>query len=107
MLRVTEFTLDGLSGGQSSVIPISSTSAQSAAIGTAGTIDPMNKDNWAVVIPTVDCFFRVGTNPTALSDGTDQFLSAYCKYRIYIPKGYKFAFKTTGQEGFVYLTPNA
>ena len=85
-------------GGTSQVVSISGTSAQSTALGRG----------YALVTPTVDCFFRVDSNPTALSDGTDQFLLAGNQYRITgLGDSVKFAFKTSGATGFVYITPGA
>lgn len=83
--------------GLSQALAISSTSAQSAVI---------NADS-VIVTPTVDCFVRQGSNPTATSDGTDLFLLALNTYRLGIPKGVKLAFKTTAASGTAYITPNA
>jgi hypothetical protein len=87
-----------LTGGQSAAVSISTTSAQSAAITTPSV----------VVTPTVDCFFRQGANPTALSDGTDQILLATNSYRLSgIVSGNKLAFITASGTGTVYITPGA
>jgi hypothetical protein len=83
--------------GQSQAVSISTTSVQSTAI-TTGT---------AVVTPSVECFVRYGSNPTALSDGTDQILLANVMYRLAFPTGSKLAFKTTSGTGTVYITPGA
>ena len=83
-------------GGLSQSVSISGTSAQSSAI----TSDSVT------VYATTDCFFRSGTNPTALSDGTDDFLPSGAKFRISgITSGQKLAFKTTSATGTVYITP--
>ena len=96
--HVAANSLSALTGGQSSAVSISGTSAQSAAI-TTGI---------AVVTPTVDCFFRQGSNPTALSNGTDQLLLGGNTYRISgITSGNELAFITTGATGTVYITPGA
>lgn len=88
-----------LSGGQSAKVSISSASAQSAAL-TGGES--------YLVTPDTTCFMRMGTNPTAVSDGTDQILLANNTYRIQpIVSGYKLAFITTAASGLVYLTPAA
>jgi hypothetical protein len=87
-----------LTGGQSAAVAISAVSAQSAAI-TMPSV---------VVTPTVDCFFRQGANPTALSNGTDQILLATNSYRISgIVSGNKLAFITASGSGTVYITPGA
>jgi hypothetical protein len=86
------------SGGASEDLAISGVSAQSAAI-TAGE---------ALVTPTVDCFVRQGSNPTALADGTDIFLLANVSVRLSgILNGYKLAFITSGAAGTVYISPGA
>jgi hypothetical protein len=83
--------------GLSQAVSISSTSAQSTAI-TSGS---------AVVTPTVECFVRYGSNPTAVSDGTDQILLAGVQYRLAFPSGSKLAFKTVSASGTAYITPGA
>ena len=84
------------SGGQSQVVAVTTSSAQSSAIATSKT---------AVLCSTVDCFIRQGSNPTALSNGTDQFLPAYTPMRYAgITAGYKIAVIGTGA-GNLYITP--
>jgi hypothetical protein len=92
---MSELNLVARSGGASETVAISSTSAQSSAI-ASGAVD---------VYATVECFFRQGPDPTALSDGTDQFLPATKLTRIVLEKGNKLAFKTTAASGSAYLTP--
>ena len=82
-------------GGRSSAISISSTSAQS----------PVCPSGEAVFYSTVDCFGRAGSNPTALSDGTDMFFVGGNQYRVQLPQGHRMAFKTTAATGTVYFTP--
>lgn len=84
-------------GGTSQAVSISGTSAQSTAI----------PGNMALVYSTADCFMRCGSNPTALSDGTDQFVPASTLLRVQLQGGGKLAFKTTGATGTVYITPGA
>lgn len=95
---ILEASVLALAGGQSQALAISGTSAQSAAITTS----------FAKITPTVDCFFRAAANPTALADGTDDFLLGGVSYRIIgITSGHKLAFKTSGATGTVYITPGA
>lgn len=97
-IPIAEGSLRALSGGQCQAVSISGTSAQSAAITTGS----------AVVTPTVDCFFRADSNPTALSNGTDHILLGGNQYRIFgITSGHKLAFITTGATGFVHIAPGA
>ena len=94
---VFEESMKVLNGGTSVAISISTTSAQSAAILT----------NSIVVYATVACWLRQGSNPTALSDGTDQYLPAEVQMRLVdITPGNKIAFKAA-TSGTVYLTQGA
>jgi hypothetical protein len=95
---VMEHSLIALSGGQSEAIAISAVSAQSSTITTG----------FAVVTPTVDCFFRAAADPTAVADGTDQYLLANNTYRISgITSGHKLAFIVLSASGTVYISPGA
>jgi len=82
-------------GGTCQSVAISSISAQSAAI-TAQLVH---------LTPTVDCFVREAASPTALSDGTDEFLMAWVTQSKIITSGNKLAFKTTSASGTVYIAP--
>ena len=84
-------------GGRSQALSISSTSAQS---------NVLNAD-YALVTLTTAAFVRQGSNPTALSDGTDIYLMADITYRLNIRRGNKLAFKTTSSSGTAYITPGA
>lgn len=94
---MTELSFIVGAGGTSQSVAISSTSAQSAAI----------PGNMAMIYATADCFMRCGANPTAVSDGTDQFVPASTMLRVQLQGGGKLAFKTTGATGSVYITPGA
>lgn len=84
------------SGGQSLKVTLTTSSAQSAAITGARTL---------YVCATVDCFLRQGANPTALADGTDQFLPAYAPMRLRdFISGNKLAAIGTAA-GALYVTP--
>lgn len=85
-----------LKGGTCATVSVSTTSAQSAAI-TAKRM---------VLYSSCDVFFRQGSNPTALADGTDQILPAYTMLRVVdIESGNKLAFKTASGAGTVYIAP--
>lgn len=88
------FTANG--GGTSAKLAISGASAQSAAVALNATA--------LIVTPDTTCFFRMGANPTALADGTDQILVANQQYRIGVTPGLKLAFITSGSAGNVYIT---
>lgn len=96
-MNVQEISIVVDDGGRSQALSISSTSAQSAVINT----------NSVLVTPTVDVFVRQGTNPTAVSDGTDILLLASTSYRLAVMPGKKLAFKTASATGTVYLTQGA
>lgn len=82
-------------GGTSQLVSFS-TSTQSTAI----TADHV------IVTCTADCFVRAGSNPTALSDGTDRYLVANVPYRLAHINGAKLAFiSVTGGSGKAYITP--
>jgi hypothetical protein len=85
-------------GGNSQKVTLGGASAQSTAI-AAVTV---------VVTPDTNCFFREGSNPTALATGVDHILIAFNSYRIPITSGNKLAFiPVSGSSGAVYITPNA
>ena len=93
---IFEESMLALSGGESSAVSVSGTSAQSAAI-NSGRV---------VLYATTEVFFRQGSNPTALATGVDQILPAYTLMRVAdITSGNKLAFKTSGSTGTVYITP--
>lgn len=98
LVTAREQSIEVLTGGQSESVAISSTSAQSAVINTGDV----------VIVSTVDCFIRQGTSPTALSDGTDQFILANVAFRLTgIVKGSKIAAKTSAASGTLYISPGA
>ena len=95
-------------GGDSSQVAISGANAQSAAFAFTDPNGRAVGSGDVVVTATVDCFFRQGANPTALANGTDQFLLAGNTVRLSgILTGNKLAFITSGATGTVYLTPGA
>lgn len=93
---VLQESIVALKGGTCAAVSVSTTSAQSAAI-TNGRV---------VIYSTVDVFMRQGSNPTALSDGTDQFIPAGTLLRIVdIEASNKLAFIST-MSGTVYISPS-
>ena len=102
MMQRREYVLEesvvALTGATCEAIAISTTSAQSSAI-TSGRV---------VLYSSVECFFRQGSNPTALSTGVDQILPASTMLRVVdIESGNKLAFKTASGTGTVYIAPAA
>lgn len=104
MPYTSELSLAVDTGGLSQAVSVSSTSAQSAAI---SAVTVVSGEAYVVATPTVDVFVRQGVSPTAVADGTDQFLMANVAYRLLVTPGNKLAFKTSGSSGTVYLTPKA
>jgi hypothetical protein len=87
-----------LAGGQSQKVVTGVASVQSTAL---------NCSQVTIVCDT-NTFVRMGLNPTAVSDGTDQILLANQQYRIIpIIPGYKIAFILAIGTGNVYITPEA
>jgi hypothetical protein len=105
-VNVTEISIALTAGGTSQKLAISSTSAQSAAASSAST-ESKGQPIPYVITPDTDCFVRKGSNPTALSDGTDHILKANQSYRVELMDGEKMAFITTAASGNVYITPRA
>lgn len=86
-------------GGTAHSVAVSAVSAQSQAIESADV----------VITPTVDVFVRRGANPTAVNNGTDDFLKGSNSYRLRdFQRGQKLAFiKAGADDGTVYVSPNA
>ena len=97
-MSMIEYSMAATPGGTSQKIAVSTTSAQSTAIG--------NLAPTAVITPDITVFFRRGGNPTALSTGVDQILLANNTYRLYgLQAGDKLAFITASGSGNVYISP--
>ena len=82
-------------GGQSQKVTLSTTSAQSTAL-TCKSL---------VLCADVACFIRRGSNPTALADGTDQYVPANAMLRFV---GFQPNQKIAGiaaSAGNLYITP--
>jgi hypothetical protein len=97
---VFEHSLNILSGDQSSSLAISTTSAQSAAFAFDAALA-----GYVLITVDANCFVRQGTDPTALSNGTDQILLANQTYRCWVNSGNKLAFITASGTGTAYMTP--
>lgn len=82
-------------GGTSQQLNVSTTSVQSAPIASPRVF----------VFSEVPCFMRHGSSPTAVADGTDQYLPGGTPVRLALPSGNRLAFISTGGTGKVYLTP--
>lgn len=105
-MHTTEISVEVLSGGQSSSIAISATSAQSPVVALP-TNHPPGVPVKILFTPSVSCFGRKGSNPTALADGTDQTFLAGNTYRTELLVGDRMAFITSSGSGTVAWTPAA
>jgi hypothetical protein len=105
-VNVTEISIEITTGGTSQKVAISGTSAQSAAAAASST-ESKGVPIRYLLTADVNCFVRKGSNPTAVSDGTDQILIANQTYRVELMDGEKLAFITTAASGNAYLTPRA
>ena len=98
MSQVIEVSFVPNEGGRSQAVSVSTTSAQSSVLYT-------NQAGYVNILSTVDCFIRMGTNPTALATGVDQFIPANNLFRTGpIPAEYKIAAVTGSGTGTVYIT---
>ncbi len=101
MSMVKEISLVPNDGGLSETISVSTTSAQSTVLSTEG-------DMYVNVYSTHQCFMRMGLDPIALGDGTDQLIPADKLLRVGpIPANYKLAFVMHSGSSTVYLTKEA
>lgn len=96
-LPITEFSLRrGNGGGFAQSVAVSTVSAQSTALVDVNT---------AIVVATTSCFVHAGSNPVAVADGTDPYLTVGMPYRVRFVPGQKLAFISTGGTGTVFITP--
>lgn len=97
-MQVNEITLVPNIGARSEVVAMTVASAQSSIFSTTA-------ETYVNVTPDATCFFRMGVNPTALSNGTDQILLGSNMYRIGpVPAGYRFALIVASGAGNAYIT---
>lgn len=84
-------------GGDCQIVAIGGSSLQSTAISV----------RHLTLTCTAAVFIRQGTNPTAVADGTDQYLTANITYSLLLTPGNKIAFikPATGSDGTAYITP--
>jgi hypothetical protein len=105
-MNVTQVSAEALSGGQSVKVATSTTSAQGPVIVQPTTL-PKGVPVKCLVTCDVLTFGRKGSNPTAVSDGTDQVFAANVPYRVELMEGERMAFIVPASTGNVYFTPGA
>jgi hypothetical protein len=92
-----------LAGGTSQQLALTTTPAQSAALGGNTAVGSTNAIFfWS----SVSCFIRGGTNPTCTTDGTDVCLPPNVAYRIDgLKTTDKLSVAATAGTGTCYITP--
>lgn len=95
-MPVSQESVQLYGGGTSQQIAVTTSSAQSTVLQCKSMY----------ICSTVSCFVRQGPNPTALGDGSDQYLPANLPMRLagFTP-GNKIAVIGTGS-GTFYITPD-
>lgn len=107
-MNITRIDFDVLSGGQSSKVALSVASAKvPAAVLTASQL--LTGSNNIKCVLTLDAagFIRKGANPTAVSDGTDQYIPANTPVHVELLVGEQLACILASGTGNAYFTPNA
>lgn len=82
-------------GGSCQKLSLSTVAVQSAVINA----------NLIEITPSVDCYARVGSDPTALSTGVDHLLLGGATRLFTISPGYKISFVTDVGTGSVKIAP--
>ncbi len=91
-----------LAGGTSQQVALTTTPAQSAAVGGNA---PAGSTNAILFWSSVACFVRAGANPTAATDGTDSCIPPNILYRIDSLKPTdKLSIAATAGTGTAYIT---
>lgn len=103
-MNIVQISAEALSGGTSSKIPTSTASAQGPVIANPASV-PAGCPVKCLITCDVLTFGRKGTNPTALSDGTDQVFVANVPYLVELMAGERMAFIVPTSTGNVYFTP--
>lgn len=94
-VTVEELLYKLAAAGASQKIAISTTAAQSAAI-TASIIE---------LTPTVDCYVRTGTSPTAVNTGVDHFLLGGTTQFFRFNSGEKISIIADSGAGVIHISP--
>lgn len=104
-MNISEVSMELLAGGQSTQITLSAASAQGPVVARP-TNHPAGVPIKCTLLPSVACWVRKGTNPTALADGTDQALTAGVIHRVELMEGERIA-AIAGGAGTLNFTPGA
>lgn len=82
--------------GASQKLAFTGTTGQSAALGALTTLVRLFCDQ--------DCFVLIGSNPTALNDGTSMFIASGIYEYVGVQPGQKIAAISNGTSGNLYIT---
>lgn len=104
-MHTTAMTLDVLSGGQSQKVALSTTHAETTAITQPITLPAGQPVRCQLALDAAG-FIRRGTNPVALSDGTDQYIPANTLVFVHMMAGEKLSIILASGTGNAYFTPN-
>jgi hypothetical protein len=105
-MNIINIAAEALSGGQSQKVALSTTSAQTAAVSTPTGL-PVGVPIKCLLTLDAAGFIRKGADPTAVSDGTDQYVPANTPFRVELMAGEKVAAILGTGTGNMYFTPGA
>lgn len=105
-MNFTTISAEALSGGQSAKVALSIASAQGPLV-SIPTTHPKGVPLKCLVTLDVAGFIRKGTNPTAVADGTDQYVPANTPFRVELMDGERLAAILASGTGNMYFTPGA
>lgn len=105
-MNITSISAEALAGGTSSKVALSVTSAQGPVIALA-TNHPKGAPVKCLITLDAAGFIRKGANPTAVSDGTDQYVPASTPFRVELMEGERVACILASGTGNMYFTPAA
>lgn len=103
-MNIVQISAEALGGATSAKITTSTTSAQGPVV-SLGTNQLDGTPIKCLITCDVLTFGRKGSNPTALSDGTDQAFVANVPYIVELMEGERMAFIVPTSTGNVYFTP--
>jgi hypothetical protein len=78
---------------------------QKLAIGIVAVQSSVINANVIHITPSVDCYARTGSNPTALSTGVDHFLLGQCTHEFQFVRGEKLSIIVALGTGVVHIAP--
>lgn len=104
-MQTTAISIEALSGGQSSKVALTTTSAQGPVVAQPAGVPAGTAIRCSLVLDAAG-FFRKGANPTAVADGTDQLIPANTMVFVQLMPGERLAFVLASGTGNAYFSPN-